>query len=123
MPKTSTKRSSDALAEALNQAQLKNYLAALEPAQRKVLKEMRDLIRAAAPSATDSFSYGIPAARLKGKVLVYYAAWKHHASLYPIAASFDREELKGFRTSKGTVQFPYKKALPAELTSWCMPTR
>ena len=107
--------SPDALAEALNQAQLKNYMAGLEPAQRKVLKEIRELIRAAAPAATDSFSYGIPAVRLKGKSLVYYAAWQKHASLYPIASSITREELKGFRTSKGTVQFPYSKPLPAAL--------
>ena len=107
--------SPDALAEALNQAQLKNYMAGLEPAQRKVLKEIRELIRAAAPAATDSFSYGIPAMRLKGKSLVYYAAWQKHASLYPIASSITREELKGFRTSKGTVQFPYSKPLPAAL--------
>lgn len=110
-----TRKSPDALAEDLNKAQLKNYLAALEPAQRKFLKEIRELIRAAAPAATDSFSYGIPAVRLKGKPLVYYAAWQKHASMYPIAASISKEDLKGWRTSKGTVQFPYAKPLPAAL--------
>lgn len=62
--KPAAKKPADALAEELNQAQLKNYLAALPPEQRKVLKEMRDLIRAAAPGVTDSFSYGIPARRV-----------------------------------------------------------
>jgi uncharacterized protein YdhG (YjbR/CyaY superfamily) len=110
-----SRKSADALAEELNRAQLKNYMAALAPAQRKILKEIRELIRAAAPKATDSFSYGIPAVRLNGKPLVYYAAWKNHASMYPIASSITKEELKGWRTSKGTVQFPYKKPLPAAL--------
>ena len=53
--------------------------------------------------------------RLKGRPLVYYAVWKNHASIYPIGSSIDREQLKGWRTSKGTVQFPYKKPLPADL--------
>lgn len=113
--KTSDSKSADALAEELNRAQLKNYMAELPPASRKILKELRDLIFAAAPGATDSFSYGIPAVRLKGKPLVYYAAWTKHSSIYPIASSIDREELKGFRTSKGTVQFPYTKPLPVAL--------
>ena len=108
-------KSTDALAEELNKAQLKNYFAELDAGPRKILKELRDLIFAAAPGATDSFSYGIPAVRLKGKPLVYYAAWKKHASMYPIATSVSKDELTGWRTSKGTVQFPYSKPLPEAL--------
>ena len=108
--------SSEALAEQLNQAQLKNYLAGLPPASRKILQELRDLIRAAAPGATDSFSYGSPAVKLKGRLLVTYTAMKRNATLSPIAASVDRTtELKGFGTSKDAVQFPFTKPLPAAL--------
>jgi len=116
--KTKTTRgrtSSDALADDLNKLQLKNYLDALEPGPRRILKELRGLILAAATGATDSFSYGIPATRWKGKLLVHYAAWKKHASMYPIAPGVSTEELKGWRTSKGTIQFPYTKPLPEAL--------
>jgi uncharacterized protein YdhG (YjbR/CyaY superfamily) len=112
---TSSTKSSDELADELNKVQLKNYMEALEPGPRKILKELRDLIRAAAPGATDSFSYGIPGMRLKGKSLISYAAWKNHSSMYPIPPGITPEELKGWRTSKGTVQFPYKKPLPEAL--------
>ena len=110
-----SKKTHEELAERLNVAQMRTYFDALPLDQRKVLKQLRDLIRAAAPGATDSFGYGIPALRLKGRQLVYYAAWKNHTSIYPIGSSIDKEQLKGYRTSKGTVQFPYKKPLPADL--------
>lgn len=108
--------SSEALAEQLNQAQLKDYLAGLPPASRKILQELRDLVRTAAPGATDSFSYGSPAIKLKGRLLVSYTAMKRNATLSPVAASVDRAtELKGLRTSKDAVQFPFTKPLPAAL--------
>jgi uncharacterized protein YdhG (YjbR/CyaY superfamily) len=109
-------KSPEALAEQLNQAQLRNYLDGLPPAPRKILKELRDLIRAAAPGATDSFSYGSPAVKLKGQLLFTYTAMKRTSTLSPIAASIDRAtELKGFRISKDAVQFPFTKPLPAAL--------
>lgn len=89
------------------------YLAARPPDARARLRQTRSIIRRMAPRATEVISYGIPAFKLDGRILVWYAAWKDHSSLYPIDAATRRlADAKGFKTSKGTLRMPYAKPLP-----------
>jgi len=93
------------------------YLAAVPAPARNTLNKMRATIRSVVPSkATETISYGMPAFRHNG-VLVWFAAFSSHCSLFPTAsviAEF-KSELKGYSTSKGTIHFPTDKPLPTTL--------
>ncbi len=94
------------------------YIKNLPPATRKEFKKLRDTIVSAAPKAEDHFSYGMPGLRLEGKILVWYAAWKNHLSIYPITAAIKArlaKDLAGYKMSKGTVQFPLSEPVPSTL--------
>jgi uncharacterized protein YdhG (YjbR/CyaY superfamily) len=99
-------------------AAVEAYLANVPEPARTTLEKLRAIIRAAAPrAATEELSYGIPAFRYKGG-LVAYAAFKKHCSFFPMSASLLDDftaHLKDYRTSKGTLQFPPDKPLPAAL--------
>lgn len=93
------------------------YLAGIPQPARGTLNKIRAAIRSAAPpGTTETISYRIPAFKYKG-ILMWFAAFSDHCSLFPTAAVIAefKHELKGVSTSKGTIQFPTDKPLPAAL--------
>jgi uncharacterized protein YdhG (YjbR/CyaY superfamily) len=99
-------------------AAVEAYLARVPEPARTTLEKLRATIRAAAPKeAAECISYGMPAFRYKG-ALVGYAAFKQHCSFFPMSASLlddFADDVKSYRTAKGTLQFPQDKPLPAAL--------
>jgi uncharacterized protein YdhG (YjbR/CyaY superfamily) len=93
------------------------YFPAIPEPARSTLNKMRATIRSAVPvGSTEIISYGIPAFKDK-RVLVWFAAFSDHCSLFPTASIIEefKTELEGFRTSKGTIHFPIDKPLPTTL--------
>ena len=85
------------------------YLSALPDDARATLEELRRMIKAVAPDAVESISYGMPAFKHQGRPLVYFAAAKNHCALYG--------------TSKGTIRFPPGEPLPEELVKTLVSAR
>jgi uncharacterized protein YdhG (YjbR/CyaY superfamily) len=114
-------KSSSSLKQSAKQPSLevRTYLAALPADTRRHVQKLREAIRAAAPGAVESFGYGMPAFSLDEKPFVWYAAWKHHSSFYPLSEATTRAlaaELEGYETSgKGTIRFPLDEPLPTAL--------
>jgi uncharacterized protein YdhG (YjbR/CyaY superfamily) len=93
------------------------YLAAVPEPARSTLNRVRATIRSLVPAETEEvISYGIPAFKHK-EVLVWYAAFSDHCSLFPTASIIEqfKDELKGYKLSKGTIHFPIDKPVPAAL--------
>ncbi|MFN8155357.1 MAG: DUF1801 domain-containing protein [Bacteroidia bacterium] len=84
---------------------------------QKRLEQLRALILKAVPDAAEEFSYGMPAYKLNGKPLVYFACFAQHTGLYatPAAHTAFAKELAIYKQGKGSVQFPHGSALPLTL--------
>ena len=82
----------------------------------KVLEQIRQTIKKAAPNATEAIAYGIPTFKLNGN-LVHFAGYDKHIGFYPGAAGIKdfEKDLTAYKTSKGTVQFPLDQKLPLAL--------
>jgi uncharacterized protein YdhG (YjbR/CyaY superfamily) len=96
------------------------YLAAVPDDKRAALERLRSDIRAAAPDATETIAYQMPAFRHAGRLLVSYAAFKDHCSLFPMSLQVVedlRDELAPFAPRKGTIRFQPDRPLPASLVA------
>lgn len=97
-------------------ASVDEYIAAAEPTMKKALKDIRKTIKSTAPKAEEGISYQIPGYKYHG-MLVFFAAWKNHISLYPAPWGADslKKEMSAYEGSKGTIKFPLDKPMPLAL--------
>jgi uncharacterized protein YdhG (YjbR/CyaY superfamily) len=94
------------------------YIAAKPESVRGVLERVRSAIRKALPGADEVISYQIPAYKLQGRAVIYFAGWKQHYSVYPaIGALVEafKDELAPYEISKGTIRFPLSDPVPVRL--------
>jgi uncharacterized protein YdhG (YjbR/CyaY superfamily) len=105
------------MADIVKIGSIDEYIAGFPGETQQRLEEVRALIRAAAPDAVETISYGIPTSDLRGKHLVHSGGYKNHLGFYPTPTGTEafQEELKPYKRSKGTVQLPLDQPLPAEL--------
>ena len=94
------------------------YIASQPEATRGVLERVRRTIRKALPGAEEVISYQIPAYKLNGRTVIYFAGWRQHYSVYPstdrLVARF-KNDLARYEVSKGTIRFPLSEAVPVKL--------
>ena len=94
------------------------YIAAQPEEAQAVLQRVRGIIRKAVPGAEEVISYQIPAYRLNGGRVIWFAGWKKHFSLYPatrrLVAEF-KKELASYEVGKGTIRFPLSQPVPVKL--------
>jgi uncharacterized protein YdhG (YjbR/CyaY superfamily) len=95
------------------------YIAAQPESVRSALERVRAAIRKAVPLAEEVISYRMPTYKLNGRVVLYFAGWKKHYSLYPctqtLVAAFKDDLAPCEVNGKGTVRFPLSRPLPIEL--------
>lgn len=97
-------------------ASVDEYIAAMPAEARSKLQSLRKTIRQAAPEAEEVISYNMPAFKHNG-MLVWYGAHTEHIGLYPRGSAIVafKEDLAAYKTSKGAIQFPLDKPIPAAL--------
>jgi uncharacterized protein YdhG (YjbR/CyaY superfamily) len=93
------------------------YVAEFPAETQKVLEQLRALIRDTAPEAVETISYAIPTFDLNGQHLVHFAGYEHHVGFYPTGSGVEefKEELKHYKSGKGSVQFALGKPIPEDL--------
>jgi uncharacterized protein YdhG (YjbR/CyaY superfamily) len=93
-----------------------DYITKFPPSTRKLLRQLRSLIRSTVPKAKEGISYGMPGYKHHG-MLVYFAGYARHIGFYPgpQALAHFRTRIKSYKASKGAVQFPLDSPLPAGL--------
>jgi uncharacterized protein YdhG (YjbR/CyaY superfamily) len=102
------------------------YLDALPPPARRAVRQLRTLIRKAAPQAVEARSYGILGYKVDGRPFIYCGGFNEHVALYPVTPAMRRDHaaaIAPFQASKGTLRFPLDRPLPAALVTRLLKTR
>lgn len=97
---------------------VEEYIASQPKPAQAALKRVRSAIRKAVPGADEVISYQIPAYKLSGAAVIYFAGWKEHYSLYPASAELVEAfgaDLAPYELSKGTIRFPLSQPVPVQL--------
>lgn len=96
---------------------IEEYIATFPKETQLLLQQVRTTIKNVAPETEETISYGMPAYKLNGKALVYFAAYKNHIGLYAIPTNNPEfiEELANYKQGKGSVQFPINEPMPLDL--------
>lgn len=94
-----------------------DYIAQASDEVKHILRELRKIIKEEVPEVEESISYGMPAFKLKGKALVYFAGWKDHIGFYPTPSGTSefQKELARYKAGKGSVQLPLNEPMPMDL--------
>jgi uncharacterized protein YdhG (YjbR/CyaY superfamily) len=93
------------------------YIKAFPKDVQSVLEKIRQSVRKAAPEAEETISYRMPAFKLKGRVLVYFAAFRRHIGLYPPAPREFKNEVSKYEGPKGNLKFPIDEPIPYDLVT------
>jgi uncharacterized protein YdhG (YjbR/CyaY superfamily) len=93
------------------------YIAGSPPETQAPLREIRALIKATAPDATETIAYAMPTFDLNGKHLVHFAGFRNHVGFYPVPSAMEafKDELAAYKHGKGSAQFPLGRPLPTDL--------
>lgn len=93
------------------------YISAYPQEVQDILRRIRAIVQENAPGAIEGISYKIPAYKIHGRPLVYFAAFPHHIGFYATSSGHEKfsSELSGYKQGKGSVQFPLDREIPYDL--------
>lgn len=110
----------------MTRQEIDGYLGALDESKRRALEELRETILAIIPEAEEGIAYGMPAFRIRGKAVAGFGAFARHLSYFPHSGTVLAQlpdDVAGYTTSKGTLQFGIEAPLPRALVEKLIATR
>jgi uncharacterized protein YdhG (YjbR/CyaY superfamily) len=124
MTSTRTSTPSTATTTTTTSTAVDEYIAGFPADARSTLQTLRETIRRVVPECDEKISYKMPTITIGGKALLHFGGWKHHVGMYPVPVFDDGEstaddrlenDVAPYRTTKATLRFPLKSAVPFDL--------